>query len=54
MVVIRLSDSVVDLLNRLVTDFERATGRRLSYEELVEMLLSKADLSKLLPDDVWF
>ncbi|MCX8185404.1 MAG: hypothetical protein RMI56_02695 [Sulfolobales archaeon] len=54
MIVIRLSDGIAEILNRLADEFEKTTGRRPSYDELVETLLSKLDVGMSSSSDIWF
>lgn len=53
-ITISLSDRIVELLDRIAGGLERLTGRRPSYEELIEFLLTKLSTSNALPDDVWY
>ncbi|MEM2006833.1 MAG: hypothetical protein QXG17_01815 [Sulfolobales archaeon] len=53
-ITVSLSDRVVKLLDRVAGELEVLLGRRLSYEEVIEVLLTKLDVTQMLPDDVWY
>lgn len=49
-----LSDKVIEVLERIAGNLERVVGKRLSYEEVIEILLTKLMVVDTLLDDVWF
>lgn len=53
-VTVLLSDRVTRLLDEMAGELERLLGRRLSYEELIEVLVTKLSAARVLPDDVWY
>ena len=53
-ITISLSDRVAELLERVAGELEVLIGRRPSYEEVIELLLTKLDIVSVLPTDVWY
>lgn len=53
-IAVLLSDRVTKLLDEMAVELERLLGRRLSYEELIEVLVTKLSVVRVLPDDVWY
>lgn len=53
-VTIQVSDKVAELLESVAMRFERITGRKLNYGEVIEILLTKLESVISVPDDTWF
>lgn len=53
-VAVHLSDRVARLLDEMAGELERLLGRRPSYEELIEVLVTRLSVFQVLPDDVWY
>ncbi|MEM0066753.1 MAG: hypothetical protein QXT76_03470 [Sulfolobales archaeon] len=53
-ITISLSDRVAELLERVAGELEVLIGRRPSYEEVIELLLTRLDIVSVLPTDVWY